>query len=508
MVTRRSLNPVVCAAAGTAAGFYCLGALFRSGALGINALFLLLLLPLALLCFFRVTASFPVEGTRAMRLAARYAAAFAAGVVLGLGAAGAVKNNISWGIPADSVKAVSGVLTEDPRIVGGGRAMAAVSLRETHGSGGLKAGAKGEITVFFPEDNALRLRDFGRGTVVFAEGTIRQGRAGAFFSAESAHVLKPAPALERLRTGIRGGLIQRFTRLEKSGGAPNGEADAAWGGLALALLLGIRDNLDSALSGLYRDAGCSYELALSGMHLAVLAAIIAFLLKRPLGLKGAAIAGACIIALYCFLVGPLPSLNRAALMYLLGTLAILGALPRDGLSILCLSFVIQTAVSPGAGSSLSFILSYLALAGILTIGESLADLGRGKAPSFILQPLCASLGAFLATAGVCAFFFGILRPAGLVTGLVLVPLTTVFMIGGLGALALDLISPVLSGFLTMPLSLLYRLMEKTVFIGSRLPGITASHPLVILVLSLVLSLALMWFAYRRRLAKNRLPAFA
>jgi competence protein ComEC len=486
--------------------------LFRSGALGVNALFLLLLLPLALLCFFRVTAAFPLVSSRTARLASRYAAAFAAGLVLGLGAAGTVKNTVSWGIPEASVKAVSGVLAEDPRVVGGGRAMASVSLRETSGSGGLRTSAKGEITVFFPEDNALRLRDFGRGTAVFAEGVIRQGRAGAFFSAESVHITRTAPALERFRTGIRNGLIERFTRSGRSGAAADSgiaaNAEAGWGGLALALLLGIRDNLDSALSGLYRDAGCSYVLALSGMHLAVLASIIAFLLKRPLGVKGAAVAGACVIVLYCLLVGPLPSLNRAALMYLLGALAVLGALSRDGLSILCLSFVIQIVISPRAGSSLSFILSYLALAGILTIGESLAALGRGKVPAIVLQPLCASLGAFLATAGVCAFFFGTLRPAGLITGLALVPLTTVFMIGSLAWLALDLISPILSGFLTLPLSLLYRLMEKTVFFGSRLPGIDASRPILILALSLFLSLALMWFAYRQRLAKNRLPAFA
>jgi competence protein ComEC len=108
----------------------------------------------------------------------------------------------------------------------------------------------------------------------------------------------------------------------------------SWGGLALALLVGIRDSLDSNLTRQYRDAGCSYVLALSGMHLAVLISIISFFLKKPLGLKKAAIAGAAVILLYCFIVGPMPSLDRSLLMYLLGVLAVLGALPKEPISLL------------------------------------------------------------------------------------------------------------------------------------------------------------------------------
>jgi competence protein ComEC len=475
------ITPVLCAAIGAAAGFYSLSD--APAAVTIAVLSVLLVT----LCFFRVLSSLNAH-SRELRLTAVCSVAFTAAVVLGICAASAGRTDVNFGISEDRITAIEGVLLEDPRIISGGRAMASLSLRKCAGGGSLRVSSRGEITVFFPQESAGKLREFGRGTAVFAEGRLRSSESGWTYGAESLHIVKPAPAIERMRTAVRLNLINRFERNPS-------------GGLALALLLGIKDNLDTNLAALYRDAGLSYILALSGMHLAVL---IAFLLKKPLGLKAAAIAGAVIIILYCFLVGPMPSLNRAALMYLLGTAAILFSLSKEPLSILSVSFLIQIVITPAAGYSISFILSYLALAGILIIGQPLYSLFCGKVPDFLLQPLSASCGAFLATAGVTGFVFGIIAPVGIIAGLVLVPLTTVFMIGSMIWLALDFLS--LSGFLNFPLFLLYRLMEKIVSAAGGIPGISA-WPFLILTLSLVLSLLIAALEYRRRAAVLRLQPF-
>jgi competence protein ComEC len=198
----------------------------------------------------------------------------------------------------------------------------------------------------------------------------------------------------------------------------------------------------------------------------------------------------------------MPSLNRAAIMYLLGVLTLLGAFPKEPLSILALSFLIQIVVSPAQGNTISFILSYSALAGILLIGQPLYSLLSGKAPDFLLQPLTASCGAFLATAGITGFSFGIIAPVGIVIGLALVPLTTVFMIGSIAWLVLDLVS--LSFVLSLPLSLLYQLMEKIVSIAGIVPRISASMPALLLFFSVIVSLLITAFENRRRAAAERL----
>jgi len=174
---------------------------------------------------------------------------------------------------------------------------------------------------------------------------------------------------------------------------------------------------------------------------------------------------------------------------------------------LCMAFLLQIMLTPRAGLSLSFILSYLALAGILVIGESLNGIFKGKIPVFLLLSLSASVGAFLATAGVTAWFFGILRPVGILASLVLTPLTTVFMIGSIAWLALNLLAPSLSPLLSHPLSLLYQIMERTAFVAARMPGIKAA-PWLVLTFSLLCIALILWFERRLRLSENRLEPFA
>jgi competence protein ComEC len=490
MVSRFHSAPVIYAAFGAAFGFYFLGSLTPV------AVMTLMFASITALGFFRVLASLDPK-QRQFRLMEVYSTVFTVGLCIGISAHTASVNNVRFGIKEEKITAINGVLLEDPRIISGGRAMAAVSLRQAAGVGGLRASSSGEITVFFPEDSAFKIREFGRGTGIFAEGVLSSGGKGITFSAKSMHITKQASPIEKMRTRIRLNLIQRFDK--------NSFANGNGGGLALAMLVGIRDNLDTDLAAMYRNAGLSYVLALSGMHLAVLASLIAFLLKRLLGIKAAAITGALIIVAYCFIVGPMPSLNRAALMYFLGVLAILGTLPKESISILALSFLIQIVVIPSSGNSISFILSYLAMFGILIIGKPLASLFAGKIPDFLLQPLAVSCGAFLATAGVTCFAFGVLAPAGILTGLIIVPSATVFMIGSIVWLVLDLVS--LSGIVNMPLFLLYRFTEKTVFLAGRIPHISVSKPLLILMLSLVLSLAIISFEYISRKKRLTLQPF-
>ena len=504
MTITAKFSPVLCAASGAVPAYYCLFPLYRSGAITIDALLVLAFVPVGLLSLLWVLNSWPFMGDVRLRLMSLRLTAFTAGVAMGIGFGAGAVQSVSFGVPENTVRGISGVLLDDPRLVSGGRAMTTLSLKTIHGSGMVRVGAQGEITVFFPAGSAVRLKEFGRGAEVYAEGTLRESSGSGFdgshtFFAEALHITEPASLLERFRTNLRLDMAYRFTE------SPSG--DSAWGGLALALLLGIRDNLDTGIAALYRDSGCSHILALSGMHLAVLVALISFLLKRPLGLRLAAICGAVIILAYCYIVGPLPSLNRAALMYLLGVMAVLGMLKKDPLLLLCMAFLIQIAITPRAGLSLSFILSYLALAGILIIGESLNGIFRGKIPAVLLLSLSASVGAFLATAGVTAWFFGVLRPVGILASLVLTPLTTVFMVGSIAWLALNLLSPPLSSLLSYPLSLLYQLMEKTASIAAKMPGVSA-HPWVVLTLSLLCMALILWFERRRRLSENRVEPFA
>ncbi|MDR2369878.1 MAG: ComEC/Rec2 family competence protein [Treponema sp.] len=495
MVEKRRFTPVLSASAGAAVSYYCAGLFGWGGRIVLAAFFT------GCVLFFRVLAEAPsffyYEKDRRNRTFKRVHSlllAFSAGLCIGTGAGASMPQGPFPGLREETVAAVSGRLAEDPRATAGGRGLGLLDLAYAVDRAGVKAGARGELPVYFPEESLPGIKEFGRGCVVYVEGSFAADAAGRpYFRAGSVHVVKAAPPLETWRTGVRKKLTERA-----------GASQGGWGGLSLALLLGIKDNLDSTLASSYRDAGCSHVLALSGMHLAIISAVVVFLLKKPLGVKAAAVSGALFVLAYVFIVGPQPSLGRAAIMYLLGTLAVLGNFHRNPLNLLGMSFLIQIAVYPGSGTSVSFILSYLALFGILLIGESLHELGRGKIPEILLGPLSASIGAFIAAAPVTVYWFGVLRPAGILAGLLVVPLATAFMAGSLAFLALGFISPVLGEALVPLLSGLYRAQDMVVRTAAAVPGMAAPDPLPVLAAALAFTLFLLYFEFRIKRRWNRI----
>jgi competence protein ComEC len=428
-----------------------------------------------------------------IRTAQLYVIAAAAGFFAGFAAGRPIP--VNTGLPPANITGIYGVMQDDPRIFTnerGTRGMGTIAIRRTRGAETTEASASGTVSVFFPEGAIPRLKEFGRGSEAYLEGSFltqgeekkNAGDEARLFRAHSVHVVQSAPKSEQFRTGLRLMIAGRLSRYR-------------WGGLALALLFGIKDTLDSTLAKQYQAAGCSHVLALSGMHLAVVSAVIAFLLKKPLGLKAAALAGAVFITAYIYLVGSMPSLNRAAIMYLLGTITLFFSLPKNTLSLLGMAFLFQITIQPASGSSLSFILSYLALAGILTLSEPVYAVFRGRLPDFLGQSLAASIAAFLATAGVSAAFFGVIKPFGIIAGIVIVPLTTVFMLGSMLALALAFTVPAALARLDTALSWYYHGLERIVSWAAIPPGVGTARPIPVLLVSLAV-IALVFGAYHTR----------
>ncbi|MDR3302710.1 MAG: ComEC/Rec2 family competence protein [Spirochaetaceae bacterium] len=517
-----TFNPVLCAALAAAFSYYGFAPLIQSSrniflvliffliVFILIAAAVLLKAPLIASCaatvprlnFFNGALSQPRDLSKKALL---FLVFFTAGMFLGLFARGAASRagRIAGGFPRENICGITGLLLDDPRTNATGRGMGNLSLIQSALIDGSRASAKGTVLVFFPEGSIPRLKEFGRGSTIYVDGSFAEPQnsafngasAGGMFRAKSVHIVQPPSKIDRLRTRARLGLINIFA----------GETN--WGGLALALLLGARDNLDSNLAAQYRNAGCSYILALSGMHLAIVSAIIAFLLKKPFGLKAAAALGAIIIVFYVYLVGAQPSLTRAALMSLIGTVCILFSFPARAVQLLALSFLAQIIIDSRSALSVSFILSYLALLGILLVGRSIANVTAGKLPAFLAAPLSASLGAFLATIAITAFFFGELRPAGIAAGLLMVPLTTLFMIGAIGYLALSFVFPLFNTPLGFALSLLYKLLERIAFLAGKIPSISVTNMPLALILGSLLPFLIFFLCQHRFRVQHTIESF-
>ncbi|MDR0586536.1 MAG: ComEC/Rec2 family competence protein [Treponema sp.] len=431
-------------------------------------------------------------------LAATVVIPFGLGLVLGAVSGTAARKPFSPGLPPEKIRSVEGILLDDPRAGGSGglanvRVFAA-GADGLPGCGNVRASATGTALVFFPDSSIPRLKEFGRGGELFVEGAFSPSAEKRYgkpvFSARSVHLVKPASRPEQFRTAARLSLIGTLSSLNP-------------GGLAAALLLGSRDGLDKSLERSYRDAGLSHVLALSGMHLSFFSGLLAFFLKRPLGKKAAAFAGLLFIVVFVFIAGPMPGLVRSAIMYAVGVWAILLDMPKFTVVFLGAAFLFQIVFDPASGLSLSFMLSYAALAGLLLLGKKFAFLMRGRVPRPLADALSASLGAFIAAAPLAAAFFGELRPGGIVSGLVVVPLTSLFMLASLLFL-------VYGGFFPLAavkiLSFLELVIAKTVSAAALIPGIkTPFFPALALSLSLA---TFVFFAEKRlRLYRSRLESF-
>ncbi|MDR1315871.1 MAG: ComEC/Rec2 family competence protein [Spirochaetales bacterium] len=206
---------------------------------------------------------------------------------------------------------------------------------------------------------------------------------------------------------------------------------ASWPGLFTALLLGNQEYLDSALADRFREAGAVHVLALSGMHLGLLALLARLCLKLFIPARAAEGIVLVLVFAYLWLAGPLPSLLRAALMFAAYTILEFFDRRPGLLSILAFSFIVSALFFPRDMESLSFILSYLAMLGILLFTKPLNLFFRRWLPEILSLPLSVSLAAQTTVSPVLLAVFGLLSPGGIPASIGLGPLVTLFMWTGI-----------------------------------------------------------------------------
>ncbi|MFZ2635374.1 MAG: ComEC/Rec2 family competence protein [Rectinemataceae bacterium] len=267
-------------------------------------------------------------------------------------------------------------------------------------------------------------------------------------------------------------------------------------GLLKALLLGVRDDLDSSESAAFRDSGCAHILSLSGQHLSILSGLVTLVLAKIAGKKRAGKAAVAFVCLFVWLAGPSPSLLRSLLMVLLGSVSGFLDRPQSGATILSLAFAIGLLWDPPAARGLSFTLSHLAMAGLSLLAPRCVYLFEKRIPPFLASPLSAAIAATAFTAPLSVASFGVLAPVGIVVSTISGPIVLVLMWWSICAAVFCAILPP-AAILCAPITeflrdVLYFMMET----GALAPKIEASAPLEKALLSSVV-VAFSLYVYAR-----------
>lgn len=375
-------------------------------------------------------------------------------------------------LKTESIKEISGTIISSPAKTGNGSYYAAsFSLESAADARNFRSSASGHLKIFIPTEMAEayspgKLYSNSKTGFLFETGghCSFRGRLtqSGFYIRECTGSHWPSSWRGRL-AHLRALCRLHFKRLMYSWGSG--------GGLLLALLCGAREYTDTATQEAFRRAGLSHILALSGMHLSMFSAIALFFGNRTGIKKFTFVLRIITLAAFVWFAGFSPSLTRAficAMLMIISSIA--GAKKPDMLSILCFSFLFQSAICPQDIHSTAFILSYGALAGIL-LTSRLFNLFYSKfSPKLIASSLSAASGAQTVTAPISLKIFGSFSPIGIVSATVVSPFVTIFIYSGLILIILSLIFPILSKPSGIFINLQYTVINYIVKFFSLVPN--------------------------------------
>jgi competence protein ComEC len=218
-----------------------------------------------------------------------------------------------------------------------------------------------------------------------------------------------------------------------------------------ALLLGRTSELERGLAQTFRRGGLYHLVVISGLHVALLAALLSGFLKFFLG-RGRARDAAVLLTVLAFagFCGARAPVLRAALTLAFLLLSRILQKPISLLQAAGLSALMVLAADPAELFTAGFLLTYAAAVGIAQLTGPLAR-GLSWLPTVLRLPLAVTIAAQLATAPLLFWRFNLVSGVAWLAAPVAVPLLA-FLLGDgallLAALALHLpFRPLAAAFL-------------------------------------------------------------
>jgi competence protein ComEC len=255
--------------------------------------------------------------------------------------------------------------------------------------------------------------------------------------------------------------------------------------LTQGMVLGLRGGIPDDVRTDFARSGTSHLLAISGLHLSIIAGLFVGLGTRVFGRRYHAYAwfALSVVWLYAVITGLQPPILRAAIMVSLFLAADMLGRQRSALTSLGFAAAVMVGINPGLPWEPAFQLSFLAMLGLIVVSPRLQALATRTVPAFVADsPLGAvvrpvmdtaaiTLGVLIVVWPVIAYHFGIVSlVAPLATVLALPALPAIVTLGGLTAviglaappvaqvtgwlawLAASYLEAVVSGLASLPLS--------------------------------------------------------
>jgi len=302
------------------------------------------------------------------------------------------------------------------------RAKAKVNMVDNHP-------AYGEITLFLRKDSTAAILRYGDHILLHGKPDCKRRY---IYITDNHYILtkRDSTTLRAHSERLRMSLLQRMR---------SGPLNPHQTGVAEALSLGWRGDLEEDTQAAFRDAGLAHLLAVSGLHVGLLASIVGGLLvwvgKER---RGRIIRGTMqLIAVWLFALfsGLSPATIRAALMFSLFIIAQISTRRTPTMNLLAASAILTLAANPLLLKDIGWQLSYSAVTGIV-LAKPVITAFHNK----LWQLTAVSTFATLATLPIVATCFHRLPIYFLIANIIIVPLAGVMLFFSLAYLAVPCIA--------------------------------------------------------------------
>ncbi len=252
-----------------------------------------------------------------------------------------------------------------------------------------------------------------------------------------------------------------------------------------AMVLGERNLLSDELYEAFTDTGSVHILAVSGLHVGIVAGIISFCLMFLSNANKYSRWSKVIISIsgiwgFALLTGAAAAVTRAAIMFTLYFLA--KSLRRKGISynvLACAAFM-MLLYNPAYLFQAGFQFSFLALIGIMFFYKRINNRIKSKYGIInkIWSLIALSLSAQLLVSPLAIFYFHKLPLYFWLTGIITVPFAGLILSAGLGLIGFDLLlgtNSIITQSLAAILEGMLSLFNSIIFQSQKLPFCSADN---------------------------------
>jgi competence protein ComEC len=402
------------------------------------------------------------------------------GLALGAGAARSVDTDCRRLFADGAELRVRGLLAAN--VLGGDRTadlppLLPLEARAVWQDGAYLPGCEGPVRVRFPPGSPLL--EAGSALEIvgswsrFPPPVVRRSwpadpRFVGFLRVEASWVLAPAQATVNPLLTLRGRTESHLHRLFPQHGP-----------LADGLLLGRRERIDPALRERFARAGLAHLLAISGMHVGLIAGMLLLVARwwgrwwrLPKRVPVLVAIGGVLV--YLAMIGAPPSAVRAGLMISLALLGLLLQRPYAPLPLVSAAALLILLHRPTTVLEPGFQLSFLGVLGILTLHAARL---RRLPPEWqlegwrrsVLDLVVVSAAAFAATAPVVVWHFGLVSWIGLIANVLAIPLMGISLAGIVVAALLEPLLPAAGRLVALGTEVSLHLLDRVAAAAAAIP---------------------------------------